>query len=419
MRVLHLSWEYPPVVYGGLGRHVHALAEAQAAAGADVVVLTQAAEGAAEDERVNGVRVVRVRPDAPIVPLDAEHLIGWVWGFSSGMSRGVLRLMADWKPDVIHGHDWMVAHSCVLAAQDSRRPFVLTVHATEAGRHQGWLPNELSRTVHAIESWGAHQAARVIACSEHMRWEITRLFQIPADQVTVIPNGVDPSSWRVPARLRRAAREAHPGPLIVFTGRLEWEKGVHTLIDAMAFVRRAVPDARLVIAGRGSKHDDLVQQAKRRRLGRSVSFEGWLPEQDLHALVASADVAVVPSIYEPFGMVALEAAAVGTALVVARSGGLAELVQDGATGWTFDAGDDKALAACLVAALTDRTEATRLARAGRRRALSDYGWARIAKSTMAAYGIARAVPPVVSDPMVAPRAALDGNLLLRSESDAD
>lgn len=418
MRVLHLSWEYPPVVYGGLGRHVHALAEAQAAAGADVVVLTQAAEGAADDERVNGVRIVRVRHDAPFVPLDAEHLIGWVFGFSSGMSRGVLRLMAGWRPDVIHGHDWMVAHSCVLAAQESKRPFVLTVHATEAGRHQGWLPNELSRTVHGIEAWGAHQASRVIACSEHMRWEVTRLFEIPADQVTVIPNGVDPSSWRVPVRLRRAARDTHPGSLVVFTGRLEWEKGVHTLIDAMALVRRAVPDARLVIAGRGSQHDDLVQQARRRRLGRTISFEGWLPERELHALVAAADVAVVPSIYEPFGMVALEAAAVGTALVVARSGGLAELVQDGATGWTFEAGDDKALASCLIAALTDPAEAARLARAGRRRALRDYGWARIAEATMAAYRTARAAPAIADDHLAAPRAMLDGNLLLRSESDA-
>lgn len=418
MRVLHLSWEYPPVVYGGLGRHVHALAEAQAAAGAEVVVLTQAADDAADDERVNGVRIVRVRPDAPFVPLDAEHLIGWVMGFSSGMSRGVLRLMAGWQPDVIHGHDWMVAHSCVLAAQESTLPFVLTVHATEAGRHQGWLSNELSRTVHGIEAWGAHQASSVIACSEHMRWEITRLFEIPTDRVTVIPNGVDPGSWRVPARLRRAARDAHPGSLIVFTGRLEWEKGVHTLIDAMALVRRAIPDARLVIAGRGSKHDDLVKQARRRRLGRAVSFEGWLPEQDLHALVAAADVAVVPSIYEPFGMVALEAAAVGTALVVTRSGGLAELVQDGSTGWTCAPGDDRALAACLVAALADRSEATRRARAGRRRVLRDYGWARIAESTMATYRSARAAPAADGGFVSASSNSLDGNLLRPSESHA-
>jgi len=388
MRILHLSWEYPPVIYGGLGRHVHAIAEAQVAAGHEVVVLTQATHadhpGDAVEE-VRGVRVVRVHRDAPYVPLDVEHLVGWILGFNSALSRASLRLFRDWRPEVVHGHDWLVAHALVLAAQAADAPAVLTIHATEAGRHQGWMPSELSRTIHGVEWWATRQVDAVIACSQHMQREIVTLFGVPADAVTVIPNGVDRAAWKVSAARRARARQAFPGPLIAFTGRLEWEKGVHTLIDAMPAIRRVVKDAHLVIAGRGSAREDLLRQVRRKRLGKAVTFEGWLPEADLHALVAAADVAVVPSIYEPFGIVALEAAAVGTAVVASDSGGLAEIVEDGRTGWLFESGNPAELASCVIEALADPAAARRRARAGLRRVDEVFAWPRIARLTDAVY----------------------------------
>lgn len=395
MRILHLSWEYPPIVYGGLGRHVHALAEAQAAAGHEVTVLTQAGDEPAVQGFVNGVRVVRVQRDAPFVPLDAEHLIGWVAGFNSACSRAVLELLPGWAPDVVHGHDWLVAQALVLTAQAAQAPAVLTIHATEAGRHQGWLPNELSRTIHGVEWWVAHRSAGVIVCSDYMRREVTALFDLPAERITVIPNGVDADNWQVTATQRRRVRQAYPGGLVVFTGRLEWEKGVHTLIDAIALVRKAVPEVQVVIAGRGSTRDDLLAQVRRKRLGRVVSFQGWLPEAELHALVAAADAVVVPSIYEPFGMVALEASSVATAVVASDAGGLPEVVLDGRTGLVFRAGDPRALADCLIDVLTDPVRAQRLGQAGRRRARAAHGWPAIAESTQGAY--CRAISQVPAD----------------------
>lgn len=413
MRIAHLSWEYPPIVYGGLGRHVHALAEAQAAQGHDVVVLTQAGQSGAEDHRVNGVRVIRVPRDAPYVPLDAEHLIAWVLGFNSAVARAFVSLARQWAPQVVHGHDWLVASSLAIAARASDAVSVLTMHATEAGRHQGWIPSSLSQTIHGVEWWAANQASMVIACSEHMRREITALFDVPPDRIRVIPNGVDPAAWQVSAGRRRRVRQRHAGPLIVFTGRLEWEKGVHTLIDAMPRVRRAIPDAHLVIAGRGSTRDDLIAQVRSRRLGRQVTFEGWLPEQALHALVAAADVAVVPSIYEPFGIVAIEAAAAGTPVVAAASGGLAEVVVDGQTGWLFEPGSATGLAACLTQALVDRTAARRRARAGLRRVEEEYAWPRIARLTDAAYqdAIEQGSPAGRPESDYGPGPALHVNLL--------
>lgn len=387
VRVLHLSWEYPPVVYGGLGRHVHALAEAQAALGHDVVVVTQGSLETPADEVVAGVRIVRTVPGTPLGAYDDETLLPWVTALDHGLARSAMRLLSGWSPDVVHAHDWLVAHAGVTVKQACDVPLVTTVHATEAGRHQGWLPSRLSRAIHGVEWWLTHESHRIIACSTHMRWEVMRLFEVPAPVVQVIPNGIDLDAWQVPPDAARAARErwAPDGPLVVFLGRLEWEKGVHTLIDALPLLRQRFPALRLVVAGRGTMGDDLQEQAIRLGLADAVTFTGWLPEADLHALVAGADVACVPSIYEPFGLVALEAAALGTPLAVSETGGLAEFVVPGRTGWRFPPGDSPALAAAITAALLDPAAARAHADEALERLARDHGWRHIAERTVDTY----------------------------------
>ena len=385
MRILHLSWEYPPVMYGGLGRHVHALAETQAARGDDVVVISQSAEGAADDEILNGVRVIRVMPTAPHVPFDPTNLIGWVSGFNVAVTRAGLGLLSEWRPDVVHGHDWLVAQSAVMLREAAALPLVVTMHATEAGRHQGWLPSDVSHAIHSVEHWVTHEATRIIACSEHMRWEVQRLFDPAKGTIAVIPNGIDPDQWVVSPSRRAKARREFGTPLVVFAGRLEWEKGVHTLIEATPSLRRRVPGVNVVIAGRGGAEDRLRTAAREKRLGRAVTFTGWMLERDLRALIAGADAVVVPSIYEPFGIVALEAATLGSPLVVSRTGGLAELVEDGRTGWTFATGDATGLAEAVEAALTDRRAARRYAAAARTVVLERHGWPAIAARTRVLY----------------------------------
>ena len=143
MRILHLSWEYPPVMYGGLGRHVHALAENQAARGDEVVVITQAATGHAADDVVNGVRVIRVARDAPDVSDWRDRFIEWTFGFNVAVARAGIALAREWRPDVVHGHDWLVAQAAVLIQEAALVPFVLTVHATESGRQGGSLASDL------------------------------------------------------------------------------------------------------------------------------------------------------------------------------------------------------------------------------------------------------------------------------------
>lgn len=371
-------------MYGGLGRHVHALTRAQAAAGDEVVVLTQAARGAPRDRMVRGVRVLRVPNDAPRVGAWHEDLLGWMFGFNVALARSAMDLPDGWRPQVVHGHDWLVAQAGVLSQQSLGVPLIATVHATESGRQGGLLSTALSRAVDSTEQWMADHADRLIVCSEAMRAEVGRLFGRRSG-VTVVPNGIEPGDWRASGPRIAAMREAYGDPLIVFTGRLEHEKGVHTLIRALPRVRRAIPGARLVITGRGTAEVGLRALVRRLRVEDVVTFAGWVSEPDLRALVAAADAAVVPSLYEPFGLVALEAAVLGAPLVVSDVGGLAEIVDDGRTGRTFPAGDSRALASVLVDVLSDRDGARLRASTAADELPRSYGWSSIAERTRVVY----------------------------------
>jgi glycogen(starch) synthase len=386
MRVLILSWEYPPVMVGGLGRHVHALGTSLAAAGHQVTVVSRHAEGAAFDEVLDGVRVVRVPEDPPLFQFNAETLLAWTMAFNHAMTRAALRVAEEVRPEVVHAHDWLVAHAAATVKHHLDIPLVATVHATEAGRHQGWLPGDMNRSIHSIEWWLTYEARRVITCSQYMRWEVTRLFDLPPEKGEAIPNGVELSEWKADPEAVAAVRaEYGGGPLVVFAGRLVYEKGVHDLLAAVPRLRRRHAGLRVVIAGDGPHLDELKSQAKRLRLGRSVAWTGFLGPAQLPVLAAAADCAVVPSIYEPFGMVALEAAAAGTPLVVADTGGLREIVAHGITGLRFSPGDPAGLANAVTAVLSDEVLARRLTRDARAVLARDYGWPTIADRTVEAY----------------------------------
>jgi len=388
MRVLMLSWEYPPVVVGGLGRHVHALASSLAAGGHEVTVVTRHAEGVPYDELRDGVRIIRAPQDPPLVPM--SDLLAWTMALNHALLRAALRANLA-PPDVIHAHDWLVAHAAAGLKERYGTALVATMHATEAGRHQGWLPGPLNRAIHTVEWWLSYEARRVLTCSAYMGWEVTRLFDLPPAKVDVVANGTDLRSFRARPAMIAAARGrwAGDGPLLVFSGRLEWEKGVHVLLAALPRLRRRHPGLRLVIAGSGTQQAALAARARTLRLGRSAAFAGHLATPELAALLGAADVAVAPSLYEPFGLVALEAAAAGTPLVVSQTGGLPEFVVHQRTGLLVPSGDSGALAAAITAILDDEVSARRMARAARAAAAA-MTWPNVADRTAQVYaGAAR------------------------------
>jgi glycogen(starch) synthase len=403
MRVLMVSWEYPPVVIGGLGRHVHALARELAAAGHEVVVLSRHPAGTdaethpTSDTTADGVRVLRVAEDPAHLEF-ARDMVAWTLAMGHAMVRAALTRLCGpdgggWRPDVVHAHDWLVAHPAIALADVLGAPLVATIHATEAGRFNGWLSSPISRQVHSTEWWLANRADTVITCSDAMRAEVAELFDLDPAPITVLHNGIEPRGWRVPRARVTAAREHHApqgAPLLLYLGRLEYEKGVQDLIAALPRIRRAHPGTRLLVAGTGTGAQMLVEAARTHRVRRSVAFLGHLPDTDLAALLAAADAVVLPSRYEPFGIVALEAAAAGAPLVASTAGGLGDIVVDGRTGASFPPADVAGLTRAVNAVLADPAAARRRARTARTRLGAEFDWTHIAAATARTYADARA-----------------------------
>jgi glycogen synthase len=403
VRVLMVSWEYPPVVVGGLGRHVHELSLRLVQQGHDVVVLCRQPEGTDAMTHptsytvVDGVQVLRVAEDPPHLEF-ARDLVPWTLGMGHAMVRAGLRLFGDWRPDVVHAHDWLVAHASIALAEVADVPLVTTVHATEAGRHRGWLTLPLNQQIHSVEWWLVNSADELITCSRAMREEAAFLFDVDPQRITVLHNGIEPRGWRVPRAAAAAARARYGtagAPLLLFYGRLEWEKGAQDLIAGLRDIRSTHPDTRLVISGRGRMAEPLLDQARTLRIRRAVHLTGPLPEAELVALLGAVDVVVLPSRYEPFGIVALEAAAAGAPLVASTAGGLAEVVVPGETGLAFQPGDVDGLVQAVRAVLDDPAAARARARAASRRLATDFDWNDIAAATARLYARARRRPTAV------------------------
>ncbi len=386
MKILMVSWEYPPVVIGGLGRHVYQLATALAADGHEVVVLarqqagTDPASHPTTDSVSEGVRIIAAAQDPHEYDFGTD-MMAWVLAMGHSMIRAGLQLHRQgWVPDVVHAHDWLVADPAVALAEFFDVPLVSTIHATEAGRHSGWISGRISRQVHASESWLVHESDSLIACSASMAEEVSELFGPGLAQITVIPNGIDSSRWPF------ATRRDHSGPPeLLYFGRLEYEKGVHDLIATLPRIRRTNPGTILTIAGDGTQQDWLIEVARKHKVLKAVRFIGRADHAQLLELLHRADVAVLPSHYEPFGIVALEAAAAGAPLVTTNVGGLGEAVINGQTGVSCPPRDVAALAAAVRTALDDPAAAQQRAIAARERLTSDFDWHTVAVETAKVY----------------------------------
>ncbi|MCE9516850.1 MAG: glycosyltransferase, partial [Mycobacterium sp.] len=198
--------------------------------------------------------------------------------------------------------------------------------------------------------------------------------------ITVIRNGIDSGRWPF------ARRRPHSGPpALLYLGRLEYEKGVHDAIAALPRIRRTHPGTTLTIAGDGTQQDWLVALARKHKVLKAIDFVGLVDHDQLLELLHRADAAVLPSHYEPFGIVALEAAAAGAPLVTSNVGGLGEAVIDGQTGLSFPPRDVAALADAVRAVLDDPAAAQRRAVAARERLTSDFDWHTVAAETAQVY----------------------------------
>jgi len=306
----------------------------------------------------------RERP-APL-PVYGSDLVTDVLRYAEASGR----IAARRHFDVIHAHDWLTYLGGLEARRVSGRPLVVHVHATELDR-SGSLEN---RFVADIEALGVRQADRVIAVSRFTAARVAELYGVPLERITVIHNAID-------ARRARQARSLAHTPLALFAGRLTWQKGPDFFLEAAALAAREVPRARFVMAGAGDREEAAIAAAEGLGIRGRVLFTGFLPSRELTRLYAEADVFVLPSVSEPFGIAALEALAQGTPAIVARGAGVSEVVKNVLE---VDFGDVEDLASKIITVLTSPRIARRFAARGRQE-VRRLSWKDSARKCLAVY----------------------------------
>jgi glycogen(starch) synthase len=396
-RVLVVSWEYPPIVEGGLARAVRKLSEALVAdAGVEVHVLTRGGEHGPLDEVRHGVHVHRVRE--PQYPSALPEFVRWVGRMNHDLLERGRELAQEHDFDLVHGHDWLVAVAAKRLADRAGCPFVCTIHATEHGRHQSWVHKPPQSDIHRAERWMAHVADQVFVCSHYMRGHVADVFDLDEARVTVTPNGIDPGDLQ-PVQDLEALRARFAAPkekLVLLVGRLVYEKGFQHALEALAGpqgVIARVGQVRFLVAGSGTHEWELKDQAERLGLMEHGTFMGWIGDAELHSLYRIADLTVVPSIYEPFGLVALEAMASGCPCIVADTGGLREVVPNERVGLRFAARDPRSLGRMVERVLTDDALRDRLVAEASEHVLR-FDWADVARQTDETYAALLRPEPV-------------------------
>lgn len=384
MKILMLTWEYPPRIVGGIARVVHDLSKRLIKDGHEVTVVTYRDNAdVPEYENDKGVNVYRV-DNYMIHP---NNFIDWIMQLNFNMlSKATEIINKEGGFDVIHAHDWLVTYAAKSLKNAYDIPIVATIHATEAGRNSG-IHDETQRYINDTEWLLTYEATEVIVNSNYMKNEIQRLFGLPFDKINVIPNGINLSNFTGIERdydfRRQYAMDNEK--IILYVGRLVYEKGVQHLIAAMPKILSNYHDAKLIIAGRGGMMDELRAEASNLGLNDKIYFTGYLNSKQVQKMYKCADVAAFPSTYEPFGIVALEAMLAGVPTVVSDVGGLDEIVTHGVDGMKSYAGNANSIADSVTALLYDHQLATNVSKKAKQKVKDQFNWEKIAQDTHFTY----------------------------------
>lgn len=324
-----LSWEYPPNIIGGIARHVDELSNFLVKKGIDVTIITPEASGSPLTETKDGVQIVRVQIQIP-----APNFYNWIFLMNHFFSKKIAQLIKDYGSfDIVHSHDWMMVPSGCEAKLYTSSKFVLTFHSLEFKRSQGSQTLE-SKMIESLEWWGSYDSSKIIVCSNSMKYDVIQRLNVNPIKISVIPNGVNPERLNIRVDISRT-RERYgvywKEQMILFVGRLTSQKGCEYLIRAMPQILNKY-NAKLLIVGDGPSRNYLESEASRLGVSSKVIFTGFLSDSEMVKLMKSTDVLVVPSIYEPFGIVALEGMAANVPVVASDIDGLSEIIRHGENG---------------------------------------------------------------------------------------
>ncbi len=383
MKILMLTWEYPPRVVGGIARVVYDLSRTLLKDGHDVTVVTYREGDAPYFEDDKGVKVYRVDN----YMINPNNFIDWILQMNFSMVTKVNELINEQgKFDVIHAHDWLVANAAKTIKNSYNIPIVSTIHATEAGRNSG-IHDETQRYINDTEWMLTYESSEVVVNSNYMKSELQRLFGLPYEKINVIPNGVNLNLFNGIERdytfRRKYAMDNEK--IILFMGRLVYEKGIQHLIAAMPKILNGYHDAKLVICGKGGMIDELKAQVNAMGIAEKVYFAGYLNGKDVQKMYKAADIAVFPSTYEPFGIVALEAMLSENPIVVSDIGGLNEIVQHRENGMKSYTGNANSIADSILELLYDHKLCADITKKAKNKVRNEYNWSKIAQDTHFTY----------------------------------
>ena len=383
MKILMLTWEYPPRVVGGIARVVHDLSRTLLKDGHDVTVVTYKDGDAPYFEDDKGVKVYRVDN----YMINPNNFIDWIMQLNFNLIAKANEIIAEQGNfDVIHAHDWLVAYAAKTLKNSYNIPIVATIHATEAGRNSG-IHDETQRYINDTEWMLTYEASEVIVNSNYMKNELQRLFGLPYEKINVVPNGVNLNLFNGVERdytfRRRFAMDNEK--IILFMGRLVYEKGVQHLISAMPKILNGYHDSKLVICGKGGMLDELQAQVNAMGIANKVYFAGYMNGKDVQKMYKAADISVFPSTYEPFGIVALEAMLSENPVVVSDIGGLNEIVQHRETGMKSYCGNPNSIADSILELLYDHKLCADITKKAKNKVRNEYNWSKIAQDTHFTY----------------------------------
>jgi glycosyltransferase involved in cell wall biosynthesis len=381
MKVLALAWEFPPRIVGGISRHVAELYPELVNLGHEIHLMTVEFDMAPHYEVVEGIHVHRVKVAS------SHSFFQWVVNMNQSMGYyGGKLLSEDPGFDLLHAHDWLVGDAAIALKHLFKIPLIVTIHATEFGRYNGIHTDE-QRYIHHQEASLTYNAWRIIVCTNYMRRELGRAFGTPWDKIDVIYNGIRPEKKQLdfdkqPFRRRFAADHEK---IVYYVGRMTYEKGVSVLMNAAPKVIWEMGgNVKFVFIG-GGNTDHLKFLAWHLGIWHKCYFTGFIPDSELDKFQTIADCAVFPSLYEPFGIVALESFAARVPVVVSDTGGLSEVVTHTKTGIVTLTNNSDSLAWGILSVLKNPTYAQLLVDNAYAELERRFSWSQLAKQTEAVY----------------------------------
>lgn len=378
-KILILSWEYPPNLIGGLGTHVVGLCKSLIKKDFEVHLITaqDIKQEPIDMEEEEGLFVYRVKP----IYSQEQNFIHWIGGLNLAMWEKAMEIYQFVSFDLVQAHDWLVSSAAITIKNQLDIPLISTIHATEHGRNGG-IYTEMQKFIHEKERQLIQESQSLIVCSDFMKEELQSIFQVEEKKIQVIPNGVEVTGKKKVSIKSVEHLSLDTNKKIIFAmGRMVREKGFGTLLEAAKILHKNRSDLFFMIAGIGPMYEEYQRFIERNHLTESVRLIGYLNEEQKNACYSITDIAVIPSSYEPFGIVALESLLFSIPTIASNTGGLSGIMENHVTGVYMEPNNAESLVESIEYLLENTVKGKEIGEKGSELVRQLFSWNRIGEET--------------------------------------